>query len=229
MRKEITALLIFTVIITCCACTLNVHETPASDSARFAAEYMEYNGQLRGNGEPHMVLNISDDNPVVYLEADEIISMLESGTGLINLGFPICPWCREIVPYLIDLAEQERVPLYYMNIQPIRDVMERDESGNIITTTEGTPQYHRMVEILYNWLWEYAGLEEPEIKRIYVPTTIFVRDGVIIYVHTATLRENYEGGYKPLDDQQADRVKDYLSDAMTKVLAGNDDDCDECP
>ena len=204
-----------------------------TDAARFAAEYMEHNGQLRGNGEPHFILDISEDNPVIYLEAGEIISKLESGTGIINLGFPTCPWCREIVPHLIELAEQENVPLYYMNIQPIRDVRELDESGEIITATEGTPEYHRMVEILYDWLWEYAGLENPKIKRIYVPTTIFVRDGEILYVHIATLRENYEGGYQPLNDQQLERVTGYLTDAMMQIFKsadnGVDGGCDDCP
>ena len=203
-------------------------EPLVSDGARFAAEYMEHNGQLRSNGEPHIDLNISEDNPVVYLEANEVISKLESGTGIINLGFPICPWCREIVPHLIELARQEDVPLYYMNIQPIRDVLELDESGEIITETEGTPEYHRMVELLYDWLWEYAGLNDPDIKRIYVPTTIFVREGKIVYVHIATLRENYDGGYRPLDDQQTERVRGYLTDALMKVL-NPDGNCDDCP
>jgi thiol-disulfide isomerase/thioredoxin len=203
-----------------------------SDGSRFAAEYMEHNGQLRSNGEPHFVLDISENNPVIYLEADEVVNKLESGTGIINLGFPICPWCREIIPHLIELAEQNDMPLYYMNIQSIRDVLELDESGGTITTTKGTPEYHRMVEILYDWLWEYAGLESPEIKRIYVPTTIFVKDGEILYVHIATLRENYEGGYKPLDNPQLERVQGYLNDAMMQVLNNTnntDSDCNECP
>ena len=204
-----------------------------SDGTRFAVEYMEENGQLRSNGEPHHVLDISEDSPVIYLDADEVINKLESGTGIIYLGFPTCPWCREIVPHLLKLAVQENVPLYYMNIQPIRDVMELDESGVIITTTEGTPEYYRMVELLYDWLWEYAGLEDPEIKRIYVPTTIFVRNGEILYVHIATLRENYDGGYKPLNDQQSERVTGYLTEALIQVFQGTgndvDDDCDECP
>jgi len=74
-------------------------------------------------------------------------------------------------------------------------------------------------------------LENPEIKRIYVPTTIFVRDGEILYVHIATLRENYEGGYRPLNDQQLERVTGYLTDAMMKISNGNgaDGGCDDCP
>jgi thiol-disulfide isomerase/thioredoxin len=204
-----------------------------SDSTRFAFEYMEHNGQLRSNGEPHLFLDISENNPVIYLEADEVISKLESGTGIINLGFPICPWCREIIPHLLELAEHNNLPLYYMNIQPIRDVRELDESEGVITTTEGTPEYHRMVEILYDWLWEYAGLSSPDIKRIYVPTTIFVRDGEILYVHIATLRENYDGGYKPLDDPQLERVKSYLNDATQQIFNSanidDDGDCNECP
>jgi len=234
VRKALLAV-IFALVIACSSCMYNKPkpETNVSDGARFAAEYMDYNGQLRGNGEPHAVLDISEDNPVIYLEAGEVINKLESGTGIINLGFPTCPWCREIVPHLIELAKQENVPLYYMNIQPIRDVRELSESGEVITATEGTPEYHRMVELLYDWLWEYEGLNDPDIKRIYVPTTIFVRDGEILYVHIATLRENYEGGYRPLDDRQLERVTGYLKDALTQILKSTENSvysgCDECP
>ena len=202
------------------------------DGARFATEYMEFNGELRSNGEPHYVLDIPEDVHVFYLEADEVITKLESGTGMINLGFPMCPWCREIVPYLIDLTRQNNTPLYYMNIQPIRDVQELDESGEVITVTEGTPEYYKMVELLYDWLWEYKGLEDPNIKRIYVPTTIFVKEGEIQYVHIATLRENYDDGYIPLDDLQSEQVTNYLSNAVMQISNnrnGVDDGCDECP
>ena len=228
MRKVLLAVISFVVIIACASCSSD-DLAIISDSARFAAEYMEHNGQLRSNGEPHLVLDISENNPVVYLEAHEVINKLETGTGIINLGFPICPWCREIIPHLIELAKRENVPLYYMNIQPIRDVQELDELGEIITTTEGTPEYHRMVELLYDWLWEYAGLDDPDIKRIYVPTTIFVQDGEILYVHIATLRENYDGGYKPLNDHQLERVTGFLTDAMTQILTSADGGCDVCP
>jgi len=227
IKKVLFAVVTVLIFAMFASCAPDENETPAlSDGARFAAEYAEPNGQLRSNGEPYAVLDIPEDNPVIYLEAHEVISKLESGTGIINLGFPTCPWCREIVPHLLELAKQNNTPLYYMNIQPIRDVQELDESGEVVTATEGTPEYHRMVELLYDWLWEYAGLEDPEIKRIYVPTTIFVRDGEILYVHIATLRENYDGGYRPLDDQQLVRVKGYLTDALDQIFTG---DCDECP
>jgi len=232
MKKAFLIALVLSVIIACVSCIIDNEPSNISDGARFAAEYMELNGELRSNGEPHYVLDIPKDVPVIFLEADEVIEKLESGTGMINLGFPTCPWCREIVPYLIDLTEQNNIPLYYMNIQPIRDVRELDGSGEVITTTEGTPEYHRMVELLYDWLWEYRGLEDPNIKRIYVPATIFVKDGKIQYVHIATLRENYDDGYIPLDDRQSERVANYLNNAAVQISNnrnGTDDGCDECP
>jgi hypothetical protein len=107
MRKVLLSIIIFAAMTAFSSCApekpmLEAPEEPAAtDGARFAAEYMEHNGLLRSNGEPHAVLDISENNPVIYLEADEVISKLESGTGIINLGFPTCPWCREIVPHLI--------------------------------------------------------------------------------------------------------------------------------
>ena len=44
--------------------------------------------------------SVSKDNVFVYRSKDEIINILEHGTGIVYLGYPECPWCMAYVPLL---------------------------------------------------------------------------------------------------------------------------------
>ena len=60
------------------------------DNEKFANEYTE----------------VGKNNVFVYREADEIIKILEGGTGIVYLGFPECPWCQAYVPMLNEVAKE---------------------------------------------------------------------------------------------------------------------------
>ena len=51
-----------------------------------------------------------------YLTEKEAVKLLEKGTGIIYFGFSGCPWCRNLVPILTDLAEELEEPVYYLDI-----------------------------------------------------------------------------------------------------------------
>ena len=40
---------------------------------------------------------ITTDNVFVYRTQDEILKILQHGTGIVYLGFPECPWCKAYV------------------------------------------------------------------------------------------------------------------------------------
>ena len=42
---------------------------------------------------------------VTYATVDEIIDVLDGGSGIVLLGFPECQWCNAYVPYLKDVAK----------------------------------------------------------------------------------------------------------------------------
>lgn len=116
------------------------------DSARFAKEY-----------------DITDDNIFVYRDAEEIIKILEHGTGIVFLGFPECPWCRAYAPILNDVAKSNSInKIYYYNLA--------DDRRNNTTT------YQKLISILNdNLLYDEEGNH-----RIYVPDIAFVKDGEIV-------------------------------------------------
>ena len=137
------------VLITLCMIMFGVFCNKASktDAERFAAEYS----------------NVSDQNPFVYKSADDIINILEHGTGVVFLGFPSCPWCQAYVGYLSDVAKETGLDtIYYYNIQ-------NDRKDN-------TEVYQKLVSILAPSL-QY---DDSGNRRIYVPDVAFVVDGRII-------------------------------------------------
>ena len=65
--------------------------------------------------------SVSKDNVFVYRSKDEIINILEHGTGIVYLGYPECPWCMAYVPLLNEIAKNEGIEkIYYYNIREDR-------------------------------------------------------------------------------------------------------------
>ena len=108
--------------------------------------------------------SVSKDNVFVYRSKDEIINILEHGTGLVYLGFPECPWCMAYVPLLNEIAKNEGIEkIYYYNIR-------EDRKNN-------TEFYQKVVSILN----DYLNYDEEGKKRIFVPNVTFVKEGKIIF------------------------------------------------
>ena len=134
-------------VLASCLMIYTVIGNQKSDAARFAAEYS----------------NVAKDNPFVYRTGDEIVDILEHGTGVVFLGFPSCPWCQAYVGYLSEVAKDKGLDtIYYYNI-------EKDRADN-------TELYQKLVSILSS----YLQFNEEGKRRIYVPNTTFVVDGKII-------------------------------------------------
>lgn len=108
--------------------------------------------------------SVSKDNVFVYRSKDEIINILEHGTGIVYLGYPECPWCMAYVPLLNEIAKNEGIEkIYYYNIR-------EDRKNN-------TEFYQKVVSILN----DYLDYDEEGKKRIFVPNVTFVKEGKIIF------------------------------------------------
>lgn len=108
--------------------------------------------------------SVSKDNVFVYRSKDEIINILEHGTGIVYFGYPECPWCMAYVPLLNEIAKNEGIEkIYYYNIR-------EDRKNN-------TEFYQKVVSILN----DYLNYDEEGKKRIFVPNVTFVKEGKIIF------------------------------------------------
>ncbi len=125
--------------------------------------------------------NVSENNPFVYRNIDQIINILEKGTGVVYLGFPECPWCQAYVPYVEEVAKKVGIDkVYYFNIL-------EDRKNN-------SEKYQKIVKILN----EYLPNDEEGNKRVFVPALITVKDGKILLFNDETSLDT-KGYEKPED------------------------------
>ena len=133
---------------------------------------------------------LTDDNVFVYKSDEEIINVLEEGTGIIFLGFPECPWCQKYVVYLDEIAKNNNVEeIYYYNIKEIRN--------------SNTERYKKIVALLK----DHLSYDDAGKKRVYVPNVTFVKNGVILANDNETALIN--DGSSPEDYWTAEVVDNF--------------------
>ena len=158
-------------------------EANMTDAEKFAREYTE----------------VSEDNVFVYRNIDEIIQIMEEGTGVVYLGFPECPWCQAYVKYLDETAKEMGIEeVYYFNIKEDRE--------------ENTKEYKKIVELLSERLQK----DDEGNKRVYVPNVSFHAEGKLVGNNCETSLDT-----KDLDDPEEywteEEVKD-LKASLTKYM-----------
>lgn len=141
--------------------------------------------------------NVTSDNPFVYRSVDQIINILEKGTGVVYLGFPECPWCQAYVPYVEEVAKKVGIDkVYYFNIK-------EDRKNN-------TEEYQKIVKILD----VYLPNDDEGNKRIYVPAIIVVQNGKIIEFDDETSKDTK--GYKTPEEYWKNENLDALKTKLEK-------------
>lgn len=153
------------------------------DGKRFAEEYT----------------SVTEDNVFVYRSIEEVINILEHGTGVVYLGFPECPWCSAYVPYLNEVAKKAGADkVYYFNIL-------NDRKDN-------TDNYKKLVDILK----DYLKFDEEGNKRIYAPSVIAVKDGEIVGFDDESAWDTK--GYKTPEEYWENEDLEGLKDRLTKMF-----------
>lgn len=208
-KKKVLLTGILLIIVVLCA-YIKINNNVANDDAmKFKNEYESL------NEEGYKKIEIPEDNQIKYSSYEEIIEILTSGTGVIYLGFPKCPWCRNAVPVLLDAVSETGIDtIYYYNALSIRDKKHLDEDGNIVVDEEGTEEYKKLVNILYDYLGEYSGLNDSSIKRIYFPTVIFVKDGKVKGLHVSTVDSQNDPSKNLTNEQYSELKEIYINNCL---------------
>lgn len=232
MKKTIKLFVIIIGVLLISAC--GTKESKTNDAKKFKEEYESLNGGVSSSGKDYLEVEIDEDNKVKYSSIKDIIKVLESGTGVIYLGYPECPWCRNVVPVLMRASNNTGIEnVYYLNMHDVRDKMEVDSNGNVVTVEEGKEGYKDLLEKLDSILSEYTvkdddGKEyDTGEKRIFVPTVIFVKNGKILDYHMDTV-ESQTDPYVGLNEEQEMELYDIYVKGIHKILGDQcDDDSEE--
>jgi len=195
--------------------TGNLTNEPSEDALAFKLEHEELNGVVPNPDYPDRIfkdMDVPENNPFRFVEFDEIVELLEGGTGIVYFGFPNCPWCRNLVPVLTDAAIDFGVEdILYRNVFEDRNLLELQD-GEIVETRAGHPGYYQVLEILGDLVPVYTGLEDESIRRIFVPAVVFVKDGEIIryFQNLETFQERVAedelGGWQPMNEEEVEEL-----------------------
>src|SRR5574344_2255978 len=117
--------------------------TKITDAQKFSMEYP----------------NISLNNKFVYVNSNEVLNLLQNGTGIIYVGFASNIWSQYSVNYLNDILENSNISkVYYYDL-----LKDRARHGKIYTKIETI-------------LDEYLLKDDSGSKSIYTPSLIFIKN-----------------------------------------------------
>lgn len=240
--KQQKILMIFTPIICVILAIISyfgIKNSEFSDSLKFKKEYESLNGKASYGENKYKDLSISKINPIKYSNYDEIIDIINNGTGIIYLGFPECPWCRTAVPVLLDVAKDNEVnTIYYLNIKNERDsyiiedgelTLALNDDGKEIKGTKG---YFRLLDALKDNLSDYIISYEDKTyevgeKRIYAPSVIFVKDGKVLGIQVSTV-EDQTDPFKELTEEQYEELYSIYEGYVNNIYSSTCDINSSC-
>ena len=131
-----------------------------------------------------------------------------------------------MLPVLDEAAKETGIAsIAYLDIKNIRDVKELDENDKIVTTTEGTSNYYKILDVLKKELDDYVLTTKSGKKintgekRLYAPTVVAVRDGKITGIHVGTL-DSQKSGYDALTDKEKKELKNTFVDLIHTMNEG---------
>ncbi len=197
-----------------------------SDAYRFKEEYESLNNTVReSDGATYNNLTIDSENPIKYVSVKEAIEVLDKEQAILYVGANWCPWCRNAVPVLLDVAKKYNIDtIYYLNLDNDKSTYEVEDK-KLKETKHGTAEYYELLEKLDSVLKEYTieGTDGKKYKtgekRIYMPFVIAIKDAKIVATHEGTVDLNKnQTKYDAMTDEQRLKLTDIYSDMFVKVF-----------
>jgi len=155
----------------------------------------------------------------------EILGLLDDGTGVIYFGFPSCPWCRSMVGILNDVGKANGIEkIYYYNIKDERDELSINENNEIAVEKHPTEFYSELLMQLEGFTSKYTLKDEngnpiaidTGKQRIYVPFVVFVKDGSVMFAHEETV-SGHEDPDEKLNDKQITELKGIYQNGFNLI------------
>ncbi len=190
------------------------------DSLLFQKEYSTLNGKSNNDRE-YLEIKLPANVPVKYVTYDEVFEILEKKSGVIFFGFPECPWCRNIIKPLIDSAMEYGLnTIYYLNNREDRNILEINKNDQLEVIEDGSEDYLKLLDVLHEYLPEYGGLDNKDIKRLYFPTILFIKDGDVIGVES--ILDSYSkrvsnNPYIKMLNEEIDQLKEIFKKHYKKI------------
>ena len=200
MKNLISSLLIILLTLTLSACA-NEESTQIEQNTSLEAFSDPLENHRNDATQFAEIFPVSENNPFIFASFDEVVALLESGTGVLAFGFPECPHCHNAFPILeqafveMDISSYEGFLGRILYYNPREDREENNER----------------YQILISYLSEYLIEDEYGNPRLYVPDVYFISSGRITGNHSGTVPDMLNST-DPFYEQQVAELKDiYMS------------------
>ena len=125
------------------------------------------------------------------------MKLFKEGTGIVYFGYSTCPWCRNSVPILIDVAKKNKLKvIYYYDIH--------EENLDSIKKE------------LYEILDPYLREKEDGKKDLSVPDVYAIKKGKIKGHHIGTV-SSYKNPTKGMNKKQKKELEDIYDSLIKEV------------
>lgn len=234
-KKQLLKIAIAAVVIIAIIFVATLVKSNLTDGAKFKKEYEKYNGVSSPSGKFYQNLSIDKDNKVKYATMEEALEVIKDGTGLIYFGYPNCPWCRGMVPTLLEVVDCSCLEnLLYVDMTDLRDVYEVKDD-EIVRTKEASDTYYELLTELEEYLDDYIITDEDGIeynaeeKRIYLPLVVAVKNGEVVGAHTGTVELPLEQSpYDALTETQLSELSVIFSELIEEMTKEDNVCSDHC-
>ena len=144
----------------------------------------------------------SEDYVYVTAYVKDMAEMMDEGKSfVIYFGFSRCPWCRDAMPILNEAAKEAGFDtVYYVNTR------EKEEWKSNLDIDD----YDLFVELA----GDYLKLDDNNIKHLYTPMVLFIKDGKIVETVSAP---DYDAHEEAISDELREELKNTYLEAFAKV------------
>ncbi|MGN1372174.1 MAG: hypothetical protein ACI4XM_07875 [Candidatus Coprovivens sp.] len=233
MKKRI---FIFLILILFFISGCSIKENSENENInKFKEDYESLNGKITSSGKNFRNLSIDEENPFVYITADDLLKKIENNESFyVYFGSKKCPWCRSVIEVAIYMAKENKV--YYVDIwddegnEILRDKYSINEDGELEKIIDGTDAYYRLLELFDEYLEDYTltDYEGKNIKvgekRIYAPNFIYISDGRVKNLVTG-IYEKQKDAYDELNDEILEDEKGIFNEFFSSHLFCSDTIC----
>lgn len=192
LYKSTTQMIIYTIIFIICLIlciiigTKDYSKDKLSDNLRLSSIYDK----------------VSEDNVYKFTTATDVLGIINNGSGIILMGFPLNKWTNYYASIVNDVAKEKNIKeIYYY------DFLDDRENRN------GT------YETIVNDLSVYTITDDLGKNNIYAPTLVVVKEGNVIgYFDDTSIMK---GSTKPelyYNEGEVGRIKEELSLVFDEYL-----------
>ncbi len=208
---------------------------PSKDALRFKSEYESLNNTVReSDGAKYNNVSVPKRNPIKYIDCEEALDILDSKKAIIYVGADWCPWCRNAVPVLFDVAKDFGVStIYYLNLDNEKSMYEIKD-GKLVNKVRGSENYYKLLDKLKSRLSDYSLTDkegkkyDTGEKRIYMPYVMAIRNGEVIEDHIGTTElDEGQDKYDAMTEAQEKELYNKYKNMFELVYKNEDHACDD--